>query len=100
MHNKTIKVFLGDSKPVRSQVDGFSIHLKVNLIGIKVNSVQEACAKFFAAHILKFDILPITNENETKNIRPLVLVFTNTFSILMFFVLFFHVVCKISNSNK
>ena len=26
--------------------------------------------------------------------------FTNTFSILMFFVLFFHVVCKVSNFNK
>ena len=26
--------------------------------------------------------------------------FTNRFSILMFFVFFFHVVCKISNSNK
>ena len=26
----------------------------------KVNSVQEACAKYFAVHILKFEILQIT----------------------------------------
>ena len=42
---------------------------------LKVNSVQEACTKCFAVHILKFEILPIT----------------------LFFVLFFHVVYKISN---
>ena len=34
----------------------------------KVNSVQEACTKCFAVHILKFEILQITR-NETKNIR-------------------------------
>ena len=31
----------------------------------KVNSVQEACAKCFAVHILKFEIL---QKNDTKNI--------------------------------
>ena len=47
MHNKTIKVFLGDSKPVRSQVDGFSIHLKVNLIGIKKPDLINYFKDFF-----------------------------------------------------
>ena len=40
-------------------------------------------------------------KNETKSIRLLVFSFlsNNLFSTLMFFVLFFHVVCKISNFN-
>ena len=33
----------------------------------KVNSVQEACAKYFAVHILKFEILQTTWKNKTKN---------------------------------
>ena len=37
----------------------------------KVNSVQEACAKYFAVHIqLKFEICKSPEKNETKNIRP------------------------------
>ena len=32
----------------------------------KVNSVQEACAKCFAVHLLKFEILQTIWENETK----------------------------------
>ena len=35
----------------------------------KVNSVQEACAKCFAAHNLKFEILQTTWKNKTKNIN-------------------------------
>ena len=31
----------------------------------KVNSVQEACAKFFVVHILKFEILQTTWKNKT-----------------------------------
>ena len=33
----------------------------------KVNSVQEDCAKCFAVHTLKFEILQTTQENKTKN---------------------------------
>ena len=35
---------------------------------IKVNSVQEACAKCFVIHLLKFEILKNTWKNKTKNI--------------------------------
>ena len=67
---------------------------------IKVNSVQEACAKCFAVHILKFEILQITWKKWNKEHQTLSFqFFTNKFSILMFFVLFFHVVYKISNFN-
>ena len=64
----------------------------------KVNSVQEAYAKCFTVHILKFQILQIAwkkwnNEHQTLSFHY----FTNIFSILMFFVLFFHVVWKFSN---
>ena len=38
---------------------------------IKVNSVQEACAKCFAVHILKFEILQTTLKNKTKSIKML-----------------------------
>ena len=37
----------------------------------KVNSVQEACAKCFAVHLLKFEILQTTRKNKTKNIKML-----------------------------
>ena len=67
----------------------------------KVNSVQEACAKCFVVHILKFEILQITWKKWNKEQQTLSFqFFTNTFSILMFFVLIFHVVCKISNLIK
>ena len=37
-----------------------------------------ACAKCFVVHILKFEILQITEKNETKNIRLLVFSFSPT----------------------
>ena len=37
----------------------------------KVNSVQEACAKCFAVHILKFEILQTTWKNKTKNLKSI-----------------------------
>ena len=37
----------------------------------KVNSVQEACTKCFAVHMLKFEILQIIRQNKTKNIKML-----------------------------
>ena len=66
----------------------------------KVNSVQEACAKCFAVHILKFEILKITWKNESKNIRPLVFSFSSiNWAFWCFLFCFFHVVFKISNFN-
>ena len=41
----------------------------------KVNSVQEACAKYFAVHLLKFEILQTTQKN--KNIKMLDLLAKN-----------------------
>ena len=64
----------------------------------KVNSVQEPCAKCFAVHILEYEILETTWKDMTKKHQ-------NARSIgeklksksLMFFVSFFHEICKISN---
>ena len=66
----------------------------------KVNSVQEACAKCFAVHILKFEILQITWKRWIKEHKTLSFqFFINRSSILMFFCFVFHVVCMISNFN-
>ena len=83
--------------------DTYKVHIKI--IGWvkshKVNSVQEAFAKCFAVHILKFEILQITWKGWNKEYQtPSFQFFTNRLSILMFLVLFFHLVCKISNFNK
>ena len=43
--------------------------------GGKVNSVQEAFAKYFAVHLLKFEILQTTWKNKTKSIKLLDLFF-------------------------
>jgi hypothetical protein len=43
----------------------------------KVNSVQEACAKCFAAHISKFEILQTTRKNKTKTVKMLDLLMKN-----------------------
>ena len=64
---------------------------------LKVNSVQEACAKCFAFHILKFEILQITWKKWNKEHQTLSFQFFINKSILMFSLLIFHVVCKISN---
>ena len=57
---------------------------------LKVNSVQEACAKCFSVHILKFKILQITWKRWNKKHQTLSFqFFTNRFGILMFFVCFF-----------
>ena len=62
----------------------------------KVNSVQEACAKCFAVHMLKFEILQIKWKKRNKEHQTFSFQFcTNRISILMFSVLFFHVVFKI-----
>ena len=65
---------------------------------VKVNSVQEACAKCFVVHISKFEIMQIKWKNETKNIRLLVFSFLPInlgFGCILW--VFFHMVCKISN---
>ena len=64
----------------------------------KVNSVQEACTKCFAVHLLKFEIMQITWKKLNKEHQSLSFqFFINKSNILMFFALFFHMVCKISN---
>ena len=56
----------------------------------KVNSVQEACAKCFAVHISKFEILQTTWKNKTKNIKMIeTIVEKLKTKSLMFFVSFF-----------
>ena len=57
---------------------------------LKVNSVQEACAKCFAVHILKFEIL-----QTTENIKILDLLMKNP--KLRVWCSLFHGICKISN---
>ena len=42
-----------------------------NLFLDKDNSVQEACAKCFAVHILKFEIFQTAWKNKTKSIKML-----------------------------
>ena len=59
-------------------------------VSFKVKSVQEACAKCFAVHILKFEILQITWRKWNKEHQTLSFqFFINKSSILMLFVLFF-----------
>ena len=66
----------------------------------KVKSVQEVCAECFVVHILKFEISQITWKEWNKEHQTLSFqFFIIRFSILMFLVLFFHVICKISNFN-
>ena len=74
------------------------VPLPVNLFMLgKVNSVEEACTKYLVGQILKFEILPITHEiYETEHQILCFQFFTNRFSIMIFF----NVVCKISNFNQ
>ena len=53
-----------------------------------------------SSHIKIWNLANHMKKNETKNIRPLVFSLSPIdLAILMYFVLFFHVVCKISNFN-
>ena len=54
-----------------SKILNFKVEKKVEPVVCKGNSVQEACAKCFAVHILKFEILQTTWKNKTKNIKVL-----------------------------
>ena len=76
------------------------IHYKWGMAGNgKVNSVQEACAKGFVVHKLEFVILQTKwkNKKRLQNIKSIDQKLKT--KSLMFFVLFFHVICKISNVN-
>ena len=68
---------------------------------VKVNSVQEACAKWFAVHILKFEILQTKWKYKTKSIKMLFRFIDEKLKTksLVFFVSIFSVICKISNFN-
>ena len=66
---------------------------------IKVNSVQEACAKCFAVHILKFEILQTTWKHQ--NVRPIdeklktkSLMFFVSFFFFMWFARFLILTCE------
>jgi hypothetical protein len=63
--------------------------LKLKKVMHKVNSVQEAFAKYFAVHLSKFEILQTTWTNKTKNIKMLSIGEKLKFKDLMFFVSFF-----------
>ena len=70
-------------------------HLCVNS-----NSVQEAWAKCFTVHILGFEILQITWKKWNKEHQTLRFqFFIKNLAFWCFLFCFFHVVCKISNSN-
>ena len=65
---------------------------------VKVNSMQKACAKSLAVHLLKFEILQTTWNNKTKNISMLnvlvkywkLRVWCSLFHFFMWFARFFN----------
>ena len=66
----------------------------------KVNSVQEACTKCFAVHILKFEILQTTWKNKTKKHQNARFIGEKLKTKSpMFLVLIFFMIFKISNFN-
>ena len=69
------------------------LRMYIQISPIKVNSVQEAFAKCFAVHILKFEIL-----QTAENVKILDLLMKNP-KLRVWCSLFhlFHVICKISN---
>ena len=70
--------------------------LKNSKIIPKENSVQEAWAKCFAVHLLKFEILQTTWKTKQKPSKCYLLV--KNWKLIVF-ALFFDVICKISNFN-
>ena len=66
----------------------------------KVNSEQEACAKCFAVHLSKYEILQTTWKSKTNNIKLLNrLVKNEKLRVWCSLFHFFHVICKVSNFN-
>ena len=43
-----------------------ALEILTQIILVKVNSVQEACEKCFAVHVLKFEILQITQKKNNQ----------------------------------
>ena len=62
------------------------------LMQVKVNSVEEACANYFAVHKSKIEILQTTWKNKTKHIKMLDLLMKNWKLRLWCSVSFFHVI--------
>ena len=70
-------------------------------IGVKVDSVKEACAKYFVVHILKFEMLQATWKKQNKkhqNAKFIGIKLKAKGLISLFH--FFHRICKISNLDK
>ena len=84
------EIFLGNRENFRGCLDSVFFNgrdvlsqAKVSIPNIKVNSVQEACAKCFAVHILRFEILQIAWNKWNKQHQTLIFqFFTNRFNIL------------------
>ena len=85
----------GSSKVYR---DMYIVHSRILY---KVNSVQKACAKCFAVHLSRFEILKTTWKNKNKihqntsigeKLKTKSLIF-----FVSFFFIFFHVISKVSN---
>ena len=62
---ETPEVDLERFRPQRFNLDATNPLVSSTYYSGKVNSVQEACAKYFAVHILKFEILQITLKQRT-----------------------------------
>ena len=82
----------------------YNLH-SIKRSALKVKSVQEAYAKYFAVHILEFEILQITWNNEAKNIRLLVFSFSSInlklwcflFCFFMWFAGFQILICELQS---
>ena len=66
---------------------------------VKVNSVQEAYTKCLVVHKLKFEILQPHEKQNKKHQDARYIEKKLKIKSRMFFVSFFHVICKISNFN-
>ena len=64
----------------------------------KVNSVQEACAKCFAVHLSKFEIVQTTWKKNKKH-QSAKSIGEKLKTKCLMFIVSFSVICKISNSN-
>ena len=96
-HYKLLKISVGFIiNSIFNRIIQYRICQKIIL---KVNSLQEACAKRFAVHVLKFEILQNARKDKTKTIKMLNLLVKNSkvrvrCSLFHFFLVF----CNIPNS--
>ena len=83
-----------NTQHIFSHTKEFDLRHLPNILTNKVNSVQEACAKCFAVHLLKFEILQTTWK--MKDIKMLNLLVKNwKLRVWCSLFHFFHVICKI-----